>query len=121
MNARPNDTRPPVANEDGVEIRPIQETLSRLREGRVYDLMALELNKIVKAVRDTGKPGKLTLTIDVKPVHKIAGALELVADVNGKLPKLDPSSDLMFPDDDGNLFVRPPNQRDIFDDGPHSV
>lgn len=120
MNANPSS--PPDGNDRAVAvIRPIQETLARLREGRVYDLLGLELNKVVKAVRDTGKAGKVTLTIDVKPVKKIAGALELTAEVNGKLPKLEASSDLMFPDEDGNLFVRPPNQRDIFDDLPRPV
>lgn len=120
MNAKPSSPSP-VNDNDGVAIRPIQETLARLREGRIYDLMSLELNKVVKAVRDTGKAGKMTLTIDVKPVKKIAGALELTAEVNGKLPKLEASSDLMFPDEDGNLYVRPPNQRDIFEDLPRPV
>lgn len=124
MKTKPQDTdptteHPPLANEDGVVIRPALEVLSRLRRGQVMDLLSVELNRVVNGVKDcqTGKGGKVTLTLDIRPIKKIHNAVEIVANVVGKSPEDPPDADLLFYDDDGNLHTRNPNQRDIFDDG----
>lgn len=119
----PDDDRLPVANEHGVEVRPALEVLSRMRGGRVLDLLALELNEVVRAVKDSesGKAGKVTLTIDIKPIKKIPDAVELVGTITGKAPKDPPPSDLMFADDDGNLHTRNPRQGDLLDRKPRPV
>lgn len=116
-----NENRPPVANDEGVEVRPILETLNRIRGGRTLDLMSLELNRVVKNVHETGKKAVMILELEVKPVKKIEGAVEITADIRSKLAKIEPSSDLLFADEDGNLHTRNPRQGDIFDKPPRVV
>ncbi len=113
----------PLADEDGVVIRPVLEVLSRLREGQVMDLLSVELNRVVNGVKDcsVSKNGTVTLTLTVSPVQKQTNAVFIQAKVVGKAPEDPPDSDLLFYDDDGNLHTRDPRQRDIFDDGPLGV
>lgn len=113
----------PPATEDGVLIRPALEVLGRLRRGQVMDLMSVELNRVVNGVKDcqTGKGGKVTLTLKIDPVKKQQNAVFIQADIKGVAPEDPPESDLLFYDDDGNLHTRNPNQKDIFDDGPTGV
>jgi hypothetical protein len=113
----------PLADEDGVQIRPALEVLSRLRQGRVMDMLSVELNRVVSGVKDcnANKAGTVTLTLTVSPVMKQNNAVFIQAKVTGKAPEDPPDSDLLFYDDDGNLHTRDPNQRDIFDDGPSGV
>lgn len=115
--------RPPVANDDGVVIRPSLELLSRLRNGQVMDLLSLEINRVVNGVKDssTGKGGTVTLQLKIEPVKKQQNAVFVQAAIVGKAPEDPPDSDLLFYDDDGNLFTRNPRQGDIFDEGPESV
>ena len=104
-------------------VRPALEVLGRLRQGQVMDLLSIELNRVVNGVKDcsTGKGGSVTLTLKVEPVKKQSNAVFIQAAVLGKAPEDPPESDLLFYDDDGNLFTRNPNQRDIFEDGPGGV
>lgn len=113
----------PLADEDGVAIRPALEVLSRLRQGRVMDLLSIELNRVVNGVKDcaANKAGTVTLTLTVSPVMKQNNAVFIQAKVAGKAPEDPPDSDLLFYDEDGNLHTRDPNQRDIFENGPSGV
>ena len=113
----------PPATEDGVIIRPALEVLGRLRQGRVMDLLSVELNRVVTGVKDcnANKAGTVTLTLTVTPVMKQNNAVFIQAKVAGKAPEDPPDSDLLFYDEDGNLHTRDPNQRDIFEDGPTGV
>lgn len=113
----------PVADENGVIIRPALEILSRLRRGQVMDLLSVEINRVVTGVKDcmAGKGGTVTLTLKVEPVKKQQNAVFIQASVTGKAPEDPPQSDLLFYDDDGNLHTRDPNQRDIFEDGPQGA
>lgn len=114
---------PPLANDDGVVVRPALEVLSQLRRGQVMDLLSLELNRVVNGVKDcsTGKGGTVTLTLKVDLVKRQQNAVFIQAAVAGKAPEDPPESDLLFYDDDGNLHPRNPNQRGLFEDGPQGV
>lgn len=122
MNTAP-DTAPPLANADGVAIRPALEVISRLRQGQVMDLLSVELNRVVNAVKDsqTGKGGSVTLTLKIERVKKFPNAVDVQVVISAKAPEDPPPSDLLFYDDDGNLHTRNPNQRDIFEDGLKGV
>lgn len=111
------------ATEDGVVIRPALEVLSRLRKGRVMDLLSVELNRVVTGVKDSnaGKGGTVTLTLAISPVQKQQNAVFIQAKIVGKAPEDPPDSDLMFYDDDGNLTTHNPMQRDLYDDGPTGI
>lgn len=118
-----HDERPPLADENGVAIRPALEVLGRLRRGQVMDLLSIELNRVVTGVKDcqSGKGGTVTLTLKIDPVKKAHNAVCIQANVVGKAPEDPPESDLLFYDADGNLHTKNPNQKDIFEDGPQAV
>lgn len=56
--------------------RPILETLHHLEGGCFLNDAADSLSEIVKRVDETGKPGKLTLTITVRKAMSTALALK---------------------------------------------
>lgn len=90
--------------------RPITDTLRLLQGGMFLDYCSDELAALVKGVDDTGKAGKLTITLALK---KSAGAIEIIADVKAKTPEAKPDSDLLWPTVEGNLSVDNPNQRKL--------
>jgi len=90
--------------------RPITDTLRLLQGGMLLDKASDELAALVKGVDETGKPGKLTITLALR---KSAGAIEIVADVKAKTPEAKPDSDLLWPTVEGNLSVDNPNQRKL--------
>jgi len=124
MHSKAEPERPPVHDENGVVVRPALEVLAQLKEGRLLDELSLELNRVVKGVRDCSqsKPGKVTLTLTIEPLKKHThNAVSIRPQVVGKAPEDPPESTMMFFDDDGNLHVRNPRQRDAFEDGPRRV
>ena len=57
------------------------QTLMELRGGAVVEEATNELNTLVAMVRDTGKAGKITITVEVKPFAKVQDALEVTGKV----------------------------------------
>ncbi len=93
-----------------MSVRPIQETLARLQGGLFLSECSDKLAECVRGVDETGKAGKLTITLDLK---KSAGAIEIVAKVTNKTPEPRPDSDLLWPTVEGNLSLDNPNQRKL--------
>lgn len=90
--------------------KPISETL-RLFQGGDFNLKAGELfASVLRGVEDTGKAGKLTITLDVKQQN---GAVSVLAKVTDKTPEKLPDADLYWTTPDGNLSLRNPAQRDL--------
>lgn len=52
----------------------ITTTIAEIRRGALNQEAAEEMTKVIQAVRETGKAGKLTITIDVKPLANHEGA-----------------------------------------------
>lgn len=90
--------------------KPLFETLKLLRGGAFLEECADLLAESVKAVDETGKGGKLTITLDLK---KNNGAIAVLAKVTNKAPELAPDADLLWPTVEGNLTVSNPNQRSL--------
>lgn len=90
--------------------KPIFETLRLLQGGNLLEDASDQLAALVKGVDETGKAGKLIITLALK---KSAGAIEIVASVTNKTPEPKPDSDLMWPTVEGNLSVENPNQRKL--------
>lgn len=90
--------------------KPISETL-RLFQGGDFNIKAGELfASVLRGVEDTGKAGKLTITLDVKQQN---GAVAVLAKVTDKTPEVLPDADLYWTTPDGNLSLRNPAQRDL--------
>ena len=93
-----------------MSIRPITDTLRILQGGLFLDQCSDKLAAIVKGVEETGKAGKLTITLDVK---KAAGAVSVLAKVSDKTPEEAPDADLFYATTEGNLSVDNPSQRKL--------
>lgn len=93
-----------------MSIRPITDTLRLLQGGIFLDQCSDKLAEVVKSVEDTGKAGKLTITLDLK---KASGAISILAKVTNKAPEQKPDEDLMWATVEGNLSQQNPNQRNL--------
>lgn len=90
--------------------RPITHTLRLLHGGTFLDECSEMLAGVVRGVDETGKPGKLTITLDIR---KTSGALAVAAKVTDKTPEKAPDADLFYPTAEGNLSLDNPNQRKL--------
>jgi len=93
-----------------MSVRPITDTLRLLHGGLFLDQASSMLAETVKGVEETGKAGKLTITLDVK---KAGGAIAIRAKVTDKVPELPPDEDLFWATVEGNLSIENPNQRKL--------
>jgi hypothetical protein len=91
--------------------------LGDVRKGKCIDEMSIKMAEVIEAVKATGKAGKLTLTLDVKPVPNSGGSqVQLLDEVKGKVPVPERIATLFFADDDGYLSRNDPRQRDWVDE-----
>lgn len=90
-------------------IKPITRTLAMLQQGAFVDNCSDLMANIVRNVRDTGKPGKLTITLEVKKVNAAVSVLPRVTD---KVPEQAPDADLFYTTEEGDLTTENPKQRE---------
>lgn len=90
--------------------KPITETLRLLDGGCFMDDCAEKLAEAVKAVEETGKAGKLTITLDLK---KAGGAIAVAGKVTNKAPEAKPDETLLWATVEGNLVTDNPAQRKL--------
>lgn len=91
--------------------RSIIDTLRHLDAGCLVDDATAGLAEIVKAVDETGKPGKLVITVSIRKAT--AGAMAVLGKVEVKKPINPPLESLLFPTVEGNLLTEDPNQRKL--------
>jgi hypothetical protein len=94
-------------------VRPFADTLREVRGGVVLDELAEQMQALVNAVTESGKSGKLTLTIEVKPFDKVDGAMVLRDTVKLTLPKITSAGTVMFATPEGNLQRNHPKQDEL--------
>jgi hypothetical protein len=90
--------------------KPLSHILAMLQGGAFNDKCGMLLAEIVKGVDETGRPGKLTVTIDVK---KAGGAVSVLAKATDKTPEEQADADLYWPTVEGNLSLDNPAQRKL--------
>ncbi|MBF6459831.1 hypothetical protein IU433_12365 [Nocardia puris] len=91
-------------------MRPFVDFLVELRRGRVAVELTEALHELIAQVKDTGKPGSLSLVIKVSKQKKTEGMLVIDDNVITKMPPRDRDSSLWFVDHDGNPTRQDPNQ-----------
>lgn len=96
------------------------ETLSDIRNGDVIAELTEALVEVVTRVRETGRPGALTLTLKVKNASKgVGSALVIEDDIKTKLPTAEKGTTFLFATEDGQLQRNDPRQPRLVDlDGP---
>jgi len=105
----PNQPNTPAAAEAGNNFVAV---LNQLHRGSAVADASDALAEVVKAVRENGKKGKLSLTITVVPLSK-GDAVDLVCEVAVKVPKPNKGSSLFFVADDGTLLRNDPRQGEL--------
>jgi len=86
------------------------DTLRMLQGGAFVDQCTETMAELVKQCDETGKPGKLTITLDLK---KAGGALAIVAKVTDKTPEMPPEADLLWATTEGSLSYDNPAQQKL--------
>ncbi len=81
-----------------------------LQGGSFLDQCADLLAETVKSVDETGKGGKLTITLDFKRSN---GAIAIQSKVTNKVPEPIADADLLWATVEGNLTQSNPNQRSL--------
>lgn len=90
--------------------KPVTDTLRLLDGGAFMDECSEKLAEAVRAVEETGKAGKLTITLDLK---KAGGAIAVAGKVTNKTPEVKPDETLMWATVEGNLVLENPAQRKL--------
>lgn len=93
--------------------RPFFDTARDIRHGQFLEDCADELQKVVRAVDESGKAGKLLIELTVKPASKGQGAYILADKVKAKLPELPVGETILFATPEGNLVPNDPRQKNI--------
>lgn len=93
--------------------RPFFDTVRDLRRGSFIDECADELQRVVTAVEETGKPGKLVIEIAVAPASKGQGAVKVADKITAKLPALPAGETIMFVTPENNLVANDPRQSSL--------
>lgn len=95
--------------EDTGQVRPFAAVLQDIEHGTLADQLAIDVQQLVKAVRDLGRKGTLTLKVEVAP-RKGGNALNVTARRDLKLPQEEPVESVFFTDKSGNLLRDDPRQ-----------
>lgn len=93
----------------------VLQILAGLQSGSIVNEIDGELTKLAKNVGLVGKPGKITVTLTVKPIANVPNGLYMAADVASKIPQPARAVDVLFSDKEGGLHVSDPRQTDMFD------
>lgn len=79
-------------------------------KGRTEVELSRQLRQLVVAVNETGKPGKLTLVVDIKPQANTDGVVTVTERVAIKAPALDRPASIFFITDASGLSRTDPRQ-----------
>lgn len=98
------------SNDTEGTVRPFASVLQEIHGGAAHDDLSTAFRDLILAVEDTGKGGKLTFVLDVKPLKQGDGVLVLTPAHSVKLPQHDRKSALFYATKDGNVTKENPNQ-----------
>lgn len=99
-----------MAETDEGAVRPFASVLQEIQAGAAHDELSIAFRNLILAVEETGKGGKLTFTLDVKPLKSGDGVLVLTPAHAVKLPQHDRKASLFYATKDGNVTKDNPNQ-----------
>lgn len=95
-------------------MRMFTDILREIRKGKIVDQASRQLAELVRAVDETGKSGKLTLELTVKP-DKGGGSQKIIAAaIKISIPREDLPEAIFFSDDEGDLHREEPRQGKLF-------
>lgn len=92
--------------------RPITDTLRHIGGGVFIDTASDKLAELVNAVDQSGKAGRIDLTISVKKATR-GGAMHITGKVKLTKPAEEPMEAMLFATPEGNLVADDPHQLNI--------
>lgn len=95
---------------EDVHIRPFASWLQEQAGGKSHDELGEALYDLVQRVKDTGKKGTVTYTIEVGPMKGDKDVLVIADAIKLRLPEHDRKASLFYTDKVGNLTRQDPNQ-----------
>ncbi len=101
--------------------KPLMEVLGQIRGGAAINDAAKDFLELCQRVRDTGKPGSITLTIKVNPDKNDPDVYEVTPDVTVKLPKVARAKGLFYMTPAAELVREDPKQAKMFDEDDGKV
>lgn len=111
----PNPTPPAEeSTTDAGRPRDFALFLMEHARGRSHDELSAALRALVLAVAETGKSGKLTYTVTIKPQRKVEGAVLVADSIKSTLPEFDRAESIFFTTDAGDLSRTDPHQTELF-------
>lgn len=93
--------------------KPFAQFLQEARKGGLHSELSDELAELVQSCVETGKKGKLVLTVAVVPAKDEDGTVQITDDVKVTVPKPDARPSVFFADDHGNLSRTNPRQGEL--------
>lgn len=91
--------------------RPFSDTLRQIRFGELQDELTEQLNALTTACTKSGRAGELVLKIKLKPGK--GGQVEVLDDLNVKMPKPERGTSIFFATPEGNLQREDPRQMEL--------
>lgn len=93
--------------------------LLEMRSGKVAADVSAKLNELVDSIRDVGRGGKLTLTLDIKPkrvdLHEGVKDVEVNYKIALAKPERHRGASVFFIDPKGALTRMDPSQQEMFE------
>lgn len=93
--------------------------LLEMRSGKVAADVSAKLNELVDSIRDVGRGGKITLTLEIKPkrvdLHEGVKDVEVDYKIALAKPERHHASSIFFIDPKGTLTRTDPSQQEMFE------
>lgn len=88
--------------------------LLELAKGRPHRELSEALAEVSKAVVETGKAGKLQLTLQIKQQKGVDGAVLITDDIKKSVPRYDRPATIFYAGEDGELTRSDPHQQALY-------
>lgn len=85
-------------------------TLTEQRKGKLAIEASERLAAVVKACRDTGKKGSITIKLSIRPTST---EMMVTDEVKWNAPMPDAAASVFYDDDEGNLSRTDPDQEEL--------
>jgi len=97
----------------GAAIQPFDAVLRQINHGALVDELTDRLAAVVNGCRETGRAGKITLTLAIKPHGSGNTQAEIVTQIKDQIPEPSKPLALFYVNSDGGLQRKNPNQHEM--------
>ena len=99
---------------ENINTTPFSQQLAYINKGTLDAELTEALAEVIKAVRETGKKGALTLTLNCSMLNtRDENTMKVTPKVTRNIPELDRADTIMFSNADGDLLRDDPAQTQL--------